>query len=120
MPEPSRPKPDLRRTLLLLISLVAIVVGIVFSVFETLESGRTFAAASAFRIGIVMFALWLALPSLSKPARWLPPGMAILGVIGIMVVAAHPKLILVIAPAGGVLLTLGWLVRTFRTSTRRA
>lgn len=103
-----------------MISLVAIAAGIIFSAVERLEGGRIFAAASAFRIGVVMFALWLALPSLRKPAQWLPPGMAILCVVGIMVVAAHPRLIAVVAPAAGVLLTLGWFVRAMRTGTRRA
>ena len=120
MPEESDSKIDVRRTLLLLISLVAMGAGIVLSVRGEMESGRIFASASAFRIGMVMFALWLALPSLKKPAQWLPPGMAVLGVVGIMAVAAQPRLILVVAPALGTLLTLGWLVRMFRRGTRRA
>ena len=119
MPEESESKIDVRRTLLLLISLVAMGAGIVLSARGEMESGRIFAGASAFRIGMVMFALWLALPSLKKPAQWLPPGMAVLGVVGIMAIAAQPRLILVVAPALGTLLTLGWLVRMFRRGTRR-
>lgn len=120
MPEEPDSKPDVRRTLLLLISLVAMGLGIVLSWRGELESGRIFASASAFRIGVVLFALWLALPSLKKPAQWLPPGMAVLCLVGIMAVAAHPRLILVIAPAIGMLLTLGWVVRMFRRGPRRA
>lgn len=120
MPEESGSKLDVRRTLLLLIALVSMGVGIVLSLRGELESGRILASASAFRIGLVMFALWLALPSLKKPAQWLPPGMAALCLVGIMAVAAQPRLILIIAPAIGTLLTLGWLVRMFRRGTRRA
>lgn len=112
-------KVDPRRAILLVLALLAIGSGIAFSLVEELESGRAFAAASSFRIGVVLFALWLALPTLRTPMAWLPPGMAVVCLIAIMALAAHPRLIVVLGPAAGALLTLGWLVRSFRAAWRR-
>lgn len=110
---------DPRRAILLVLALLGIGFGIAFSLIEGLESGRAFAAASSFRIGIVMFALWLALPTLRTPMAWLPPGMAGICLIAIMALAAHPKSIVVLGPAVGALLALGWFARSFRTARRR-
>lgn len=117
--ESSAVKRDPRRGILLVLSLLAIGFGAAVGLIDGLESGRAFAAASAFRIGIVLFALWLALPTLRKPMSWLPPGTAALCLIGIMAVAAQPRLLVVLVPVAGALLTLGWLVRTFRAAMRR-
>ncbi|WP_235934781.1 hypothetical protein [Candidatus Laterigemmans baculatus] len=115
----SKAKVDVRRVILLVLALLAIGAGLLFSLVEGLESGRAFAAASMLRVGVVLFALWLALPSLRTPMAWLPPGLAALCLVAIMALAAQPKLILVLAPAAGMLLTLGWLVRSFRAARRR-
>jgi hypothetical protein len=66
------------------------------------------------RIGLVLAALWLAWPTLRKPASWLPPGFAVLGVLVLAIVAAQPRLILVLLPALGGLLVLASIVRAMR------
>ncbi len=71
-----------------------------------------FVAAATGRIGLVMAALWLAWPSLRRPARWLPPGFAIMGVVILAILAAQPRLIVVAVPAFGALLALATLIRS--------
>lgn len=84
---------------------------------ETLGSASThaFVTAALLRVGLVLGALWLAWDSLKRPARWLPPGLAVAGVIGIVVVAAQPRLLLAIGPALGVLALLSGVMRIFRS-----
>ncbi len=77
------------------------------------ESGN-FAAAAMGRIGLVLAALWLAWPSLRRPAQWLPPGMAVAGVLALAILAAQPRLIVVAIPAFIALFTVAAIVRTFR------
>lgn len=79
---------------------------------------RELALNSVLRVGIVMLAIWLALPALNKPMRWLPPGAAVMCLVGIGIIAAQPRLLVVIVPAIGFLLTIGWLVRIFQISKR--
>lgn len=78
------------------------------------KSWSTFASAAMGRIGLVMGALWLAWPSLSRPARWLPPGIAVACVLGLIVLAAQPKLLVFVLPAIGVLTFLATIARGFR------
>jgi hypothetical protein len=59
-----------------------------------------------------MAALWLAWSSLRRPARWLPPGFAVLGVVVLAILAAQPRLIVVAIPAFGALLALATLIRS--------
>lgn len=86
---------------------------------ETLgsASAHAFATAALVRVGLVLGALWLAWDSLRRPAKWLPPGLAVAGVIGIVVVAAQPRLLLAIGPALGVLGVLSAVMRVFRTKS---
>lgn len=78
------------------------------------ESTSHFLVSSLTRIGLVFGALWLAWDSLKRPARWLPPGLAVLGVLALVLVAAQPKLIFVILPLVGVLTVFTSLLRVFR------
>lgn len=78
------------------------------------ESSAQFARASMARIGLVLAALALAWDSLRRPASWLPPGLAAAGVAGIAILAAQPRLILVVLPLIGVLTALAVVVKMFR------
>ena len=73
-----------------------------------------FAAAMLGRLGLMMAALWLAWPSLCRPAAWLPPGAVVLIIGGLGLLAVRPRLMLTLAPVVGVLISLGWLTRLFR------
>jgi hypothetical protein len=76
------------------------------------DQGRAQVVAnSLLRIGIVMFALWLAMPSLRKPMLWVPPGLAALGLVGIAAVAAQPRLLLIMLPALGAVWALRFVAR---------
>ncbi|EMI41045.1 hypothetical protein [Rhodopirellula sp. SWK7] len=77
-------------------------------------STSQFTLAALTRIGLVLGAMWLAWDSLRKPARWLPPGLAVIGVVGIVMVAAQPKLIIAILPMFGVITVLTSVLRAFR------
>lgn len=78
------------------------------------QAGGRFAAGMLGRLGLMMSALWLAWPSLRRPASWLPPGAIMLVVGAIAIVAVRPRLVALIIPAVGGLVTLGWLVKLFR------
>lgn len=73
-----------------------------------------FVAAATGRVGLVMGALWLAWPSLRRPASWLPPGFAVIGVVTLGVLAAQPRLIIVAIPALGTLLALATFIRAIK------
>lgn len=105
---------DHRRTLVLLLSLSLLTLcGWVLWRYENTGSAKMVASASG-RIGLVLGALWLAWPTLKKPARWLPPGFAVLGVLILAILAAQPRLIFVMLPAFGGLLVLASIVRAMR------
>ncbi|MFK8113189.1 MAG: hypothetical protein AB8B91_13355 [Rubripirellula sp.] len=109
------PQPkDIRRTVVLILAITLIVVyGVI--VFGKGQGGANkFFAEAAGRIGLVMGALWLAWPSLRKPARWLPPGVAVMGVVVLAALAAQPRLIVVAIPAMGTLLAIATLVRAMK------
>tara|TARA_R110002049_G_scaffold2750_2_gene21762 strand:- start:642038 stop:642424 length:387 start_codon:yes stop_codon:yes gene_type:complete len=106
---------DPRRTLVLLLA-AALLAGSAAAWWFGEKGAATFAAAAMGRIGLVMGALWLAWPSLRRPARWLPPGVAVLGVVALGVLAASPRLVVVVVPALSVLIALAAVVRGFRVN----
>lgn len=81
--------------------------------YENTGTVKVIAAATG-RIGLVLGALWLAWPTLRTPARWLPPGFAVMGVCLLAILAAQPRLIVVLLPAFGGLLVLASIVRSMR------
>ena len=104
----------LRRRLVLLISIVLLSISAGVSWKFGDDSTARSAASGSGRVGLVMAALWLAWPSLRRPAAWLPPSIAVGGVIALAVVAFQPRLIVVVIPATGVLFTLAAAVRAIR------
>ena len=104
---------DIRRHLVLALA-VALLLGSLITWSLGAGGAGNFATAAMGRIGLLMGALWIAWPSLRRPARWLPPGMAVAGVITLAVLAAQPRLVLVAIPAFATLLTLAAVVRTFK------
>lgn len=105
---------DYRKWLLLIIGVACVSSGIYINAVDRGEMGQRFASNSIMRIGIVLLALWLALPALKKPLSWLPPGIVAFCLVMVGVLAAQPKLIFVIAPAAGVALAFGGIARFFR------
>jgi hypothetical protein len=108
--KPSEPI-DFRRWMLLLIA-VSLGGGCIALWWWGDTSSQLYAAAMG-RISLVLGALWLAQPSLRRPAQWLPPGMAVGGVILLAVLAAQPRLFVVAIPIFFALLTVAAIARTF-------
>jgi len=109
------PPPDVRRWLCLIVAMALLVTSLVAWWVNEESSGKFLAAASG-RIGIVLAALWLAWPSLRRPARWLPASAPVIGVIALIVVAAQPRLLIPAIPIVVGLITLSGLVRALRRS----
>lgn len=111
MPAKPSESVDVRRAMTGVIAIgLLCVCGVVTWKFGDDGPARVVSAATG-RIGLMMAALWLAWPSLKRPARWLPPGIAMAGVIGLAVVAARPTLILVVLPAIGTIAAITVFIR---------
>ncbi|MCG8648279.1 MAG: hypothetical protein MI861_00515 [Pirellulales bacterium] len=110
---PTDPPPDYRRTMVLIVAALLLAGGIVSWWYGQGAQAKLVTAAMG-RVGLVMGALWLAWPSLRRPARWLPPGMAVAGVLTLAILAAQPRLVLVAIPALMGLLTLAAVIRTLK------
>ena len=108
---------DYRRTVVLVSSIILLCVyGLVTFRFGDSSGTARFVAGATGRVGMLMAALWLAWPSLRKPAQWLPPGIAVLCLLAIIVIAAQPRLVVAAIPAIGFLLMLGVVVRWMKGS----
>jgi hypothetical protein len=111
---PNSSTPDYRRSLVLVLSIALLSVsGWMLWSYENTGTVKFVASASG-RIGLVLAALWLAWPTLRKPASWLPPGFAVLGVLMLAILAAQPRAVVVMVPAFGALLALASFVRAMR------
>lgn len=86
----------------------------VFEFWLERAGGSRFTSAAAGRIGLVFAAICLAWPSLRRPLQWLPPGIPVLLIVGIAVVAARPRLIIAILPMLGLLWMLATLIRALK------
>ena len=106
---------DHRRTLVLVVS-IALLIGSFASWMYGSESSTKFATAAMGRIGLVLGALWLAWPSLRRPAQWLPPGIAMACLLALVILAAQPRLIVAVVPAVGALIALSMVVKAMRES----
>lgn len=105
---------ELRRIAVLFVAIACLSVCAWLTVrFEQTANVKMLAAATG-RIGLIFGALWLAWPTLRRPANWLPPGFAMLGVLFLGVLAVQPRSVLVLAPLLVGLLTLASIVRKFR------
>ena len=102
-----------RRLLVLSIAVILLFASALISWFGD-PAWSTFVASSCGRMGIVLGALWLAWPSLRRPASWLPPGIAVACVISLLVLAARPRLVIVVVPLLISLATLATFIRGFR------
>lgn len=104
---------DARRMMALLMSIGMLTLALLAWFFLTGSTGK-FMAAACGRIGLVMGALWLAWPSLKRPAKWLPASIPVIGVIALLVIAAQPRLIIPAIPIVGSLIALTAFARAFR------
>jgi hypothetical protein len=84
------------------------------------ESGRSsgsliaVAPVGLVRLTLVMGALWLAWPTVRKPAMWFPPGILAIALIGLGICVLQPRLALALVPAIGGLIAFTAFLRFFR------
>ncbi len=105
---------DGRRIVVGVLAVVLLTTSAVMTFWPGQAGSANFAASAGGRIGLVLAALWLAWPSLRRPASWLPPGVAVLCVIALAAIAAQPRLVIVAIPAIGALTVIATFVRAFR------
>ena len=111
-PEPETSFDD-RRPLTLIASLI-LMGGSALCYFYGTGNNAAAAGAVLGRVGAVLFALFIAWPSLRRPAAWLPAGAAIICVVALIAIAAQPKLVIYAIPATGLLIFLSGMVRVTR------
>ena len=109
----SDPPPDHRRTIVL-VTAILLLMGSGGSWIFGSGSTAAFAAATQLRVGLVLAALWLAWPSLEKPAQWVPPGVVMMCLMGLVLLAVQPNLRVLIIPAIVGLIAFGVIVKFIR------
>lgn len=80
------------------------------------------AASISIRAGVLLGAIWLAMPQLSRLAKIFPPWMFGAAGIGVVLLIVRPRLIGYVLPLFGVLLVIhfaGWLFRPSPQSASR-
>jgi len=115
MPSSSNHPTDYRRLMILVCSIVLLATYAVIVFKEGQRGEHKMLANGAGRVGLVMGVLWMAWPNLRRPINWLPPGIAVAGVIAIGMVAARPALAFVAIPAVGTLLVVTTIVRSLKS-----
>ena len=103
-----------------LVSLVLGVAGILY--YGTNDSQTSLMASMCMRIGLVIGALWLALPQFKRMSGGLPTWAAGIVVLCLAIVIARPRTIVVLGPillvlAG--LAAIGWLLKPPESNRKR-
>ncbi len=80
--------------------------------------GQSVSNAAVIRVGMILLAVWIAFPLLSRPATWLPPGSMAVALILIGATVTQPKLLIVLIPLFSALLGVGAAIRYFRRLTK--
>lgn len=66
------------------------------------------------RFALVLGTLWLAWPTVRRPAMWLPPSVAMIAVIALGACVVQPRLAIALVPAVGALIAVAGFLRFFR------
>jgi len=102
-----------KRAVVGILSLTCLITGgVLFWKFRDADSWRIWQGAFV-RIGVVLGAFWLALPSQRWDAAWknIPPSVSF-GLLGMIVLlAARPKIVIAVLPAVVLIVAVGLLVR---------
>jgi hypothetical protein len=105
---------DLRRLFAGLLSIFLLIIGGLQTWYlgNAEDWGRSF----FLRGGLVLGVLWIAWPALQKPARWIPPGMMVGFLLGLVLIVARPKLAVVLVPLAIAITTVAGTLRWLRKS----
>jgi len=93
----------MRRHAIGVIAIALLGVGIFFLIWPPRDSALQWLHGSSVRIGVVLLAVWLAWPEISRVPRW----MYGLVTAGILIVMIQPKLVAFVVPA----LVVVWFLR---------
>jgi hypothetical protein len=71
-------------------------------------------AVGMVRLALVLGTLWMAWPSVRRPAMWFPPGIIAVAFAALGACVVQPRLAIALIPALGTLLAFAGFVRFFR------
>mgnify|MGYP001484227354 CR=1 FL=1 len=74
----------------------------------------TVTSIGLFRFALVLGTLWIAWPTVRRPAMWFPPGIIAVALVALGACVIQPRLAIAIVPALGTLLAFAGFVRFFR------
>ncbi len=107
-----KPVPPPKLMLPLVIVLAGAAIGL--WLFAATGSMLGVGAISLGRLAMLLGLVWLAWPSLQKPAEWLPSGITAIVLVCMGACAVQPRLLLVLVPLVGTLIGIGAAVRFLR------
>lgn len=102
----------MRRTILGVLALSALLVGVVAHVYGVNTSDGNVVASGALRCGMLLGAIWLALPQL-QALRW-PPWTILSALAALATLVFRPRLLVIVLPLIGLLAILQfvrWLLQ---------
>lgn len=109
---------DPMRTVVLVLTLLFAIAAIVirWGVLRWQPSSSLWmvSAVGMTRFAVVLGTLWLAWPTVRRPAMWLPPSVAMIAVIALGACVIQPRLAIALVPAVGALMALAGFLRFFR------
>jgi hypothetical protein len=105
----------MRRHIMGAIGLVLLASGIaVLWRYGVSESTISTAASVCLRAGIVLVAIWLAMPQLAQVTKRVPPWLLGSIALGTVALVIRPKLVVVVAPILGIMLVVQFVTWLFK------
>ncbi len=105
------------------IALISLILGIAGIAYYGVDDSQTsLVAGMCLRIGLVLGALWLAMPQFKRLSGTAPPWAIGIVILCLMIVIARPRTIVVLGPVLlvlGALVFIGWLVKPPETGPKR-
>lgn len=105
------------------IALISLILGIAGIAYYGVDDSQTsLVAGMCLRIGLVLGALWLAMPQFKRLSGNAPPWAIGIVTLCLMIVIARPRTIVVLGPVLlvlGALVFIGWLVKPPETGPKR-
>jgi hypothetical protein len=105
------------------IALVSLILGIIGIAYYGVDDSQTsLLSGMCLRIGLVLGALWLALPQFKRLSGSAPPWAVGIVTLCLVIVIARPRTIVVLGPillVLGALVFIGWLVQPPSTHQKR-
>lgn len=92
----------------------AVAAGLYWAFHDSPGSIGYVTAVGSARFALVLTALWIAWPTVRKPAMWLPPGIAAVAVVALGACVVQPRLAIAIIPLISALIAFAGFLRMFR------